>query len=94
MVHCALTKPTITVGRGPENDLKIDGSFEGWQTVSHRHAVLEYDGQRAVVRDQNSTNGVYVNDRRTGTNLLRDGWKIKFGAVEFIFRENRGGGVS
>lgn len=94
VLYCPLDKPVVTIGRDLENDLILDASFEGWQTVSRRHATIENDGQRAIVVDQDSCNGVYINDRRTGTNVLRDGCTVRFGNVEFIFRKNQGGGVS
>lgn len=93
-LYCQLAKQAITIGRDTDNDLIVDASFEGWQTVSRQHAVIEYDGRRAVVVDQGSRNGVYVNGRRTGTNVLQDGWTVRFGKVEFIFRTNQGGVVS
>ncbi len=93
-LYCRLAKQAITIGRDTDNDLIVDAGFEGWQTVSRRHAVIEYDGRRAVVVDQGSRNGVYVNGRRAGTNVLQDGWTVRFGKVEFIFRTNQGGVVS
>lgn len=92
VVYYPLTRSRITVGRGTENDLVIDGSFAGWQTVSRSHAVIEDDGQRAVLVDCGTPNGIEVNGRRTGVNVLRDGMTISLGQVKFSYRDNRGGG--
>ncbi|MEI2692320.1 MAG: hypothetical protein V9H69_22455 [Anaerolineae bacterium] len=32
-------------------------------------------------------NGVYVEGQRTARNLLRSGWRIGIGGVEFIFHD-------
>jgi len=93
ILYCPLEKPVVTIGRDPESDLVVDASFDGWQTVSHRHATVECDGGRAIVVDQQSHNGVYVNNRRTGANVLCDGWTVRFGKVEFIFHSSQGGGA-
>ena len=90
VLYCPLTQ-SVTIGRGADNDLVIDDSFPGWPTVSRRHAMVEYNGTRALVVDQGAANGVYVNGQRTGTNVLQDGWTVGFGQVEFTYRVNRGG---
>lgn len=86
-----LSLPTtnLTIGRAPESDLVITQDFPGWETVSGRHARLyqeERQGNHWIVEDLDSTNGVYVNGKRTGRNLLRDGWQLGIGGVSFIFR--------
>ena len=63
----------------------------GWPTVSRTHARIEFDGERFVLVDQNSRNGVYINGQRTGENVLYDGCIVSFGQVQFAFRMNRGG---
>jgi pSer/pThr/pTyr-binding forkhead associated (FHA) protein len=101
-VYCALDRPAITVGRADDGsvELVIDAYFEGWQTVSRRHARLEREGRGGprgcpfVVVDLDSENGVYVNGRRTKENVLYDGYVVSFGQVQFAFRMNREGGVT
>ncbi|MBC7250833.1 MAG: FHA domain-containing protein [Anaerolineae bacterium] len=82
-----LDKSVIRIGRAEDNDIVITDRFQGWDTVSRVHATIERDGARYVIVDQGSLNGVYVNGRRTGRNLLRDGWKVAIGAVEFIYHQ-------
>lgn len=88
-----LEKESLTVGRAPDNDLVITAEFTGWETVSRRHARLYRWGDNWVVEDLDSTNGIYVNGRRTRRNLLRDGWELRIGSVAFVFRAGKGGVV-
>ena len=88
-VYYPITTSVVRVGRGTDNDLVIDDSFDGWQTVSRHHATIEQREGAVVVVDQGAQNGVHVNDRRTSTNVLKDLWRVRFGQVEFIYRENR-----
>ena len=93
ILYFPLSKPAISVGRAADNDLVIDGSFAGWQTVSRHHATLEYDGSRVVVVGRETPNGIQVNSQRTGSSVLHDGWTVSFGQVKFVFRDNQGGGA-
>lgn len=74
-----------TIGRGPENDLVVTQDFAAWETVSRRHARIYRQTGYWIVEDLGATNGIYVNGKRTGRNLLRDGWRLGIGGVEFIF---------
>ena len=88
--HFDLGSDGVTIGRGSENDLVITQDFPAWETVSRRHARIYQQADRWIVEDLNSMNGVYVNGRRTGRNLLRDGWRLGIGGVEFVFRASPG----
>lgn len=79
------------MGRAPENDLVITPELAGWETVSRSHARIYRQGENWIVEDLGSTNGIYVNGRRTGRNLLRDGWRLGIGSVVFTFHAGRGG---
>jgi pSer/pThr/pTyr-binding forkhead associated (FHA) protein len=76
----------VTIGREPENDLVITEEFPAWESVSRRHARIRQQANHWVVEDLDSTNGIYINERRTGRNLLRDGWRLGIGGVKFVFR--------
>jgi len=80
----------VTIGQAPENDLVITQDLSGWETVSRRHAHIYAQAGRWIVEDLGSTNGIYVNGRRTGRNLLRDGWRLGVGGVEFVFHASTG----
>jgi hypothetical protein len=80
----------VTIGQAPENDLVVAQDLSGWETVSRRHARIYAQVGRWIVEDLGSTNGIYVNGRRTGRNLLRDGWRLGVGGVEFVFHASTG----
>ena len=80
----------VVIGRAQESDIVITEDFPDWKTVSQHHARVYLWTGHWVVEDINSTNGVYVNGKRTGRNILRDGWQLKIGGVEFIFHANTG----
>lgn len=51
----ALAKPSITIGRTPDNDVVLDDP-----RVSRKHARLEMTGSGWQIVDLNSANGIYV----------------------------------
>ena len=59
--------------------------WAGWETVSRFHARIYRENGYIVVRDLDSQNGVYINGQRTPLNALREGVKLAFGSVEFIY---------
>lgn len=74
-----------SLGRSEENDLVIDEKFPNWATVSRRHAVIMQQGEDFYIQDLESRNGIRVEGRATVKNLLRDGWQVSIGGVEFVF---------
>jgi pSer/pThr/pTyr-binding forkhead associated (FHA) protein len=80
----------VSIGRAPDNEVVITQDLAGWDTVSRHHArIYQREGQW-VVDDLGSVNGVWVNGRRTGHNLLRSGWQLRIGGVEFVFHVGTG----
>jgi pSer/pThr/pTyr-binding forkhead associated (FHA) protein len=80
----------VSIGRAADNGVVITPDLPGWDTVSRHHArIYQREGQW-VVEDLGSANGVWVNGRRTGHNLLKDGWRLRIGEVEFVFRVGTG----
>jgi diguanylate cyclase (GGDEF)-like protein len=75
-----LTKGSTMVGRSSRVDIQIDED-----AISRNHAVIEHDDDEFIVRDLESTNGTYVNDRAIREHALRDGDQIKFGSTIFKF---------
>ncbi len=56
------TRPQLSVGRAPDNDLRLDGL-----QISNHHARFSLTNGSVTVEDAGSTNGVYVNgDRISG----------------------------
>lgn len=76
-----------TIGRAPDCTICIDERYMNWETVSKKHAEIRREGDYYVIYDVSNRNGVYVEGQRTVRNLLRPGWRIGVGGVEFIFRD-------
>ncbi|MCC7461285.1 MAG: FHA domain-containing protein, partial [Gammaproteobacteria bacterium] len=73
----ALAPGTLVIGRTDDCDLKLDGSF-----VSRRHCQIVTDGERSVIEDLGSTNGIAVNGSRHQRDLrheLRPGDEVRIG---------------
>lgn len=71
----------ITIGRTPENDIQYSNSF-----VSRHHAILYWDKNNWIIRDNGSTNGLFVNNMRvekaalhTGDSIFIMGLRINIG---------------
>jgi len=85
------------LGRGREANVRLtleQGLTEAdIRTVSRRHAVLRFEEGAWTLRDQASTNGTWVNGRRSGVNRLpvrvhchgRPGSPIRLGRVPLWF---------
>lgn len=81
----ALTKPRITIGRDPNNDIVIDHI-----EVSRKHAVLEINDGIVTISDIGSLNGTYVDGKliRSAVELL-PGQVIEVSeAIRFILSEH------
>jgi myosin heavy subunit len=79
VVHL-LNKSSISIGRGPDCDIRLRSS-----SVSRYHAVLRINHDAVILEDRNSTNGCYVNGRRVTRQLLKDGDMLRVGAVPLRF---------
>lgn len=90
-VSFTLDKPTLTIGRAPDNDIVIAAPVLNADTVSQHHVRLRRDQDGYVVRDLGSKNGLAVNGRQTIENLLQDGDRLQFGEAEAIFHQSAGG---
>jgi len=69
-----------TIGRKKDNDFPISA-----KNVSSYHAVLQYENGRIFIEDLNSTNGLFINNRKiTGKSEIVHGDKISFATVDFM----------
>jgi hypothetical protein len=69
------------LGRSPECHVTIDDPL-----VSREHAKIAVEGERVVVRDLGSRNGVKVNGQQVqGEQVLNDGDRIRIGNQEVVF---------
>jgi pSer/pThr/pTyr-binding forkhead associated (FHA) protein len=76
----SLGKPTITIGREVGRDIVIDDP-----TVSRAHAELSYMNGVWMIRDNNSSNGTFVNGVRVTSQVLHPGDTVQFGSSRFRF---------
>lgn len=76
-----LTQEALTIGRQAGNDLVLD-----FDRVSRNHARLERRGNRFMLRDLGSTNGVWVNGARMESHTLQNGDGFQVGRVQFLFK--------
>jgi len=73
---------SIAIGRGPENDVVLNDA-----AVSRAHARIERRGAAWVLLDRSSANGTQLNGAAlAAAAALRDGDRIRVGAVTFEFR--------
>lgn len=77
-----LKEGKLKIGRDPQCDIFLND-----MTVSRSHAVIEVGGEGCVLRDNNSFNGVWVNDRMIEACALKPGDVIQIGAFCLIYRE-------
>jgi diguanylate cyclase (GGDEF)-like protein len=70
----------LTIGRGTSNDICLSQD-----AVSREHAHVLVEPDAIKIRDNESTNGTYVNDNRVREAYLRDGDLVKVGRSIFKF---------
>lgn len=79
-----LNSAPVTVGRGGQNDLVLDGD----EFASSRHARIEVRGDGVWVQDLDSTNGTYVNGSRVaGAQRLDAGDVLRVGETDLRVEE-------
>jgi pSer/pThr/pTyr-binding forkhead associated (FHA) protein len=72
----------LTIGRGPLNELRLDGD----EFASSRHACVEARADGVWIEDLGSTNGTWVNGvRLEGTQLLIPGDIVRVGETDFRY---------
>jgi pSer/pThr/pTyr-binding forkhead associated (FHA) protein len=73
-------KKRITIGRTPDNDIVLDN-----RGVSRRHAQIEFGDNQAVIIDNESLNGTFVNSRRVSEEVLKENDAITIGKYSLVF---------
>ncbi len=75
---------TTSIGRSSTSDIVLKND----DYVSGQHARLTRHGGLLYVEDAGSTNGTYVNDRKTvGATPLRSGDRVRVGSTTFRYSE-------
>ncbi len=83
----SVRKFPFVIGRAEDADLTLKDPG-----VSRRHAVIEEEGGKVLLRDLDSLNGVFVNDQKLRKVTLADGDRVSLGShvVQVIFPRPEG----
>jgi hypothetical protein len=73
-----LDKPILLLGRDLECDIRLDS-----RKISRRHCCIAQVGERLVIRDLGSTNGVRINGVRVVEGQLKPGDELTIGNFRY-----------
>ena len=73
-------KKRISIGRTKDNDIVLEN-----RGVSRKHALIEFNNNAAVVIDNESLNGTFVNNRKINEEVLRDEDTITIGKYSLVY---------
>jgi pSer/pThr/pTyr-binding forkhead associated (FHA) protein len=82
VVLLALNAELMHIGRSPTSEIVLDDA-----SVSRRHALIARRGDRTVILDDRSRNGVHVNGVRVSEAELHDGDVVVCGHITLRFVE-------
>ena len=80
MAEYNMNKERYTVGRLPDNDIRIDNA-----AVSGHHSLIINILNDSFLEDLNSTNGTYVNGKAVKKQVLQNGDTIEVGKYKIKF---------
>jgi len=75
-----LGESPIEIGRSPACQLILDAD-----SVSRRHARIEWNGSEHRLIDLGSTNGTFVNGKRVTDRVLKDGDRVGIGKLQLKY---------
>jgi pSer/pThr/pTyr-binding forkhead associated (FHA) protein len=75
-------KKRITIGRTADNDIVLDNLG-----VSRKHAQIEFSPDSAVIMDNESLNGTFVNNRKVTEEILKEDDQITIGKYNLVYRK-------
>jgi pSer/pThr/pTyr-binding forkhead associated (FHA) protein len=73
-------KEHLSIGRTPDNDIVLDN-----RGVSRNHAQIEFSENGALLIDNDSLNGTFVNQRKVTEQMLHDNDTITIGKFDLQF---------
>ncbi|KAA9106307.1 FhaA domain-containing protein [Microbacterium rhizomatis] len=76
-----LVKSRTVIGRGSDADITISDAG-----TSRKHVEILWDGERAMVRDMNSTNGTLLDGRKVTEAALPPDSTVTIGRTRIVFR--------
>ena len=77
-----LSNKDYKIGRSSENNIILDDI-----TVSRNHALLSVNNENIKITDNNSTNGIYINNVIESDSELKSGDKIQIGKYLLLLTE-------
>ena len=82
-------KKRISIGRTNDNDVVLEN-----RGVSRKHALIEFNDNAAVIIDNESLNGTFVNNRKVTEEVLRDDDVIMIGKYSLVYHTSTSAGES
>ena len=73
-------KKRISIGRTHDNDIVLEN-----RGVSRKHAMIEFNDNAAVIIDNESLNGTFVNNRKITEEVLRDEDTVTIGKYSLVY---------
>jgi pSer/pThr/pTyr-binding forkhead associated (FHA) protein len=73
-------KKRLSIGRTNDNDIVLEN-----RGVSRKHALIEFNNNAAVIIDNESLNGTFVNNRKVSEEVLRDDDVITIGKYSLVY---------
>ncbi len=86
LIEHGLRTGRMMIGRAADSDLQIDD-----RTISRHHCQIISNEFISVIQDLNSTNGMYVRDRRVRRHNLCDGDVVVLGSFDVTYLDEREG---
>lgn len=76
-------KRRISIGRTSDNDIVLDN-----RGVSRKHAHIEFGDDSALIIDNESLNGTFVNNRKVNEDILKDDDRITIGKFNLTYHRD------
>ena len=76
-------KKRISIGRTSDNDIVLDN-----KGVSRKHAQIEFGDDSALIMDNESLNGTFVNRRKITEDTLTDNDQITIGKFDLVYHRD------
>ncbi|RKX26868.1 MAG: hypothetical protein DRP45_02430 [Candidatus Zixiibacteriota bacterium] len=73
-------KKRISIGRTNDNDIVLEN-----RAISRKHALIEFNDKAAVIIDNESLNGTFVNNRKITEEVLRNDDIVTIGKYSLIY---------
>jgi len=83
------TGDRCVIGRSPDSDLVLPDT-----SISRTHATIRFQGDRAVVHDEGSMNGIFLNGEQVKEALVRAGDFVSVGEYTVVLRPMKGTEIS